>query len=162
MFSKLEKHISIPPQPEKEFASNSVVVEETILLIELNSADTIQLTKLRGIGKGYARRIIAYRQLLGGYHNPNQLLEVYGFPKDLFESISPHIWVDTLSVNKININMVDYQDLRKHPYLNEHQAKSIIYYRETIGNIKSINEIFKNKLVDSKTFDRIKNYLTVN
>lgn len=167
MYSKLEPYISIPPLPEGEAETGAneriaYVDEYEQLKIDLNSADTIELIKLRGVGRGYARRIIAYRQLLGGYHNVDQVLEVYGFPKDLFESISPNIWVDTLSVKKININLVDYQDLRKHPYINEYQAKAIVYYRETIGNINSIDEIIKNKLVDRKSYDRIKNYLTVN
>lgn len=163
MYYKLEPFIDIPPREEIN-ATNGESIAETIeqLSIELNSTDTIELTKLKGIGKGYARRIIAYRQLLGGYYSIDQLAEVYGFPKEVLESIRPNLWIDTLSVKRINVNMVDYQELKKHPYLNDFQAKSIIYYRETQGNISNIDELLKNKLVDKTTFDRLKYYIVVN
>lgn len=162
MYSKLEPYIEIPPKTEDESEKKKFAEMVKPISIELNSTDSVELTKLRGIGKGYARRIIAYRQLLGGYHDVNQLLEVYGFSKDILESIRPSIWADTLSISKININLVDYNDLKRHPYISDYQAKSIVYYRETKGNILTIKEIVDNKLVDQKTFDRIKFYITVN
>lgn len=141
---------------------NKVVQKNEILLIELNTTDTLELVKLRGIGRSYAQRIIIYRNLLGGYYSPNQLTEVYGFPKETLESILPRIYIDSLRIEKININLVDYNELRKHPYLSDYQARAIIYYRETIGTFHSTNEILDNKLVDSKTFEKLKHYITVN
>lgn len=141
---------------------NTTVIETEVLLIELNTADTLELVKLKGIGRGYARRIIIYRNVLGGYYSVNQLTEVYGFPKETFESILPSIYIDSLKIEKININLVDYNDLRKHPYLSDYQARAIIYYRETVGAFQSEKEIVNNKLVDSKTFQKIRHYITVN
>lgn len=132
------------------------------LLIEINKADTLQLVKLRGIGRSYARRIVAYRNLLGGYHSTNQLTEVYGFTQKSLEQILPNIYIDTLSIKKININLADYNDLKKHPYLSDYQAKAIVYYRETAGEFRSLNDVVDNKLLDSKTFQRVKYYITVN
>lgn len=164
-FARLKPYISIEPLPEKQAivdnASKSPAREREFVYLELNSADTLELVKIRGIGRGYARRIVAYRQLLGGYHNVNQLLEVYGFPESLLESINPHLWVDTISVKKISINLIDYHELRKHPYLNDYQARAIIYYRETKGNITNLSDLLDNKLVDERTYNRIKHYLTL-
>ncbi|MFO8021144.1 MAG: helix-hairpin-helix domain-containing protein [Perlabentimonas sp.] len=166
MFQTLEPYITFP-ENETILADNNTEKEKKEdskpepIKIELNSTDTLELTKLRGIGRGYARRIVAYRELLGGYYSTNQLEEVYGFPPDLLEKLSPQLYVDTLKISRININLTDYQNLKKHPYLTEHQARSIIYYRETIGNINKVIEIYDNKLVDKKTFNRIKYYLTL-
>jgi competence protein ComEA len=163
MFARLKPYISINPSISSSDEVMPAKMAESIkLMIDLNSADTTELIKLRGIGRGYARRIVAYRQLLGGYIDVNQLVEIYGFKADMVEPLKPNIWVDTLSVKKINVNLVNYNDLKKHPYLNDYQARAIIFYRETKGNIDSLNEILENKLLDEKTFGRLKGYLTSN
>ena len=46
-------------------------------LVELNTADTTILKKVPGIGSTFARRIIKYRELLGGFYDVSQLAEVY-------------------------------------------------------------------------------------
>ena len=48
------------------------------LMVELNSADSTTLQLLHGIGPAFARRIVRYREKLGGFSNKEQLLEVYG------------------------------------------------------------------------------------
>jgi competence ComEA-like helix-hairpin-helix protein len=167
MYTKLKPYISINPKfaqtPVNSLNAEGLIVSDVKpLLINLNSADSLELIKLKGIGRGYARRIVAYRQLLGGFIDIGQLTEIYGFNADLLESIRPNIWVDTLSVAKINVNLVNYYDLRKHPYINDYQARAIIYYRETKGNINYLSEILDNKLLDSKTYHKVKGYLTPN
>lgn len=133
----------------------------TQLVIELNSTDTLELVKLKGIGRNYARRIIAYRTLLGGYHNTGQLSEVYGLSQSTIGLILPHISVDSTKINPLNINLIDYNDLKRHPYVNEFQARSIIYYRETVGAFNSTDELLSNKLIDSVSFARLEPYVTV-
>ena len=44
---------------------------------DLNAADTTQLMQIRGIGRGYARRVVEYRQRLGGFRQEDQLAEIY-------------------------------------------------------------------------------------
>jgi DNA uptake protein ComE-like DNA-binding protein len=167
MYRKLEPFINIDNKSQvaaadsAESKSYKPFVPE-VLYLELNSVDTLQLQKLRGIGKGFARRIVAYRQLLGGFHSTNQLAEIYGFPKDLIEVINPQVWVDTIAVKKIDLNLVTYQDLRKHPYLSDYQSRAIIFYREKMGNFQTIDQVIKNKLVDKETYKKLKPYLTVN
>jgi len=166
MFSRLLPYISIQPIPDSLQLAVSKSVEDVKvqepLLIELNSADTLELVKIKGIGKSYARRIVAYRNLLGGFVNKQQLLEVWGLNQELFNSVEQNISVDSNLVQTINLNLVEYDDLRKHPYLSDYQAKSIVYFREKQGSFSSADEIVKNKLVDKVTFEKIKNYLTVN
>lgn len=165
MFSRLLPYISIQPifdslQLAVSKSVEDVKVQEP-LLIELNSTDTLELVKIKGIGKSYARRIVAYRNLLGGFVNKQQLLEVWGLNQELFNSVEQNITVDSNLVQTINLNLVEYDDLRKHPYLSDYQAKSIIYFREKQGSFSSVDEIVKNKLVDKVTFEKINNYLTI-
>ena len=48
------------------------------LFLNLNQADSLALIEIKGIGPVFAKRIIEYRELLGGYYDKHQLLEVYG------------------------------------------------------------------------------------
>lgn len=70
------------------------------LSIELNSADTTELKKLRGIGSVLSKRIVKYRKMVGGFKTTEQLKSVYGLSEETFQAILPHIWVDTTVTQK--------------------------------------------------------------
>ena len=46
--------------------------------IDINTADSTAWVALNGIGPGFAKRIITYREKLGGFYQVDQLKEVYG------------------------------------------------------------------------------------
>ena len=123
-------------------ASRFVTTRTVVPNFEQTPSGTLELRKIKGIGKILARRIIAYRELLGGYTNIKQLNEVYGIKPDLVKDISAQITIDTTRIRLINLNLITFEDLKKHPYLNEFQAKAIIYYRGKMKNIKNVaNEL---------------------
>ncbi len=65
------------------------------LRIELNSADTTELKKLRGIGSKLSQRIVKYRNKIGGYHSVEELKAIYGLQEETYQQIAPHLWIDT-------------------------------------------------------------------
>lgn len=65
------------------------------LTIELNSADTTTLKKLRGIGSKLSQRIVKYRDKIGGFSNKEDLRKIYGLSEETYLQIVPHVWVDT-------------------------------------------------------------------
>ncbi|HCT30968.1 MAG TPA: hypothetical protein DIW31_09605 [Bacteroidales bacterium] len=131
------------------------------IIIEINSSDTLELLKIKGIGKIFARRIIAYRNLLGGFVSVAQLSDIYGMKPELLKEISKSIVVDSSLIKTININLVSFEDIKKHPYLTEYQAKAIIYYRSKVGVIKNIKELVENKLLPYDKYIRLKSYLVI-
>ncbi|HDP76178.1 MAG TPA: helix-hairpin-helix domain-containing protein [Bacteroidales bacterium] len=135
------------------------VVGSKPIYVELNSADTLSLLKLKGIGSAYAKRIVGYRNLLGGFYSVEQLGEVYGFTPQLVDQLRQNIFIDTTRIRKINLNLIKYEDLRTHPYVNDYQAKAIIYYRSQKGNIKTLDELWQNKLLPRERFEKLKHYL---
>jgi DNA uptake protein ComE-like DNA-binding protein len=162
-FRTLEPFIRIAPRDlivDSARLVSAPKVREKVYL-NLNTVDTLQITRVKGIGRGFARRIVDYRQRLGGFYSVNQLLDIYGFSPELLEQVKQELWVDTLSVQTKNINMADYYELRNHPYLTDYQARAIIYYRETMGNFIRLEDMVKHKLVDTTTFRKVKPYLTV-
>ena len=149
--------LELQPKSKKD---SLPTVDTTPLIIELNSADTLELVKIKGIGKVFARRIVAYRNLLGGYVNIRQLNEVYGIRPELVTSISSQIIIDSTKIKLININRITYEDLKKHPYISEYHAKAIIYYRGKVGNIKSKYELLENKVLTKEKYGNIRSYIT--
>lgn len=85
---------------------------------------------LHGIGPAYARRIVRYRERLGGFVDERQLLEVYGFTPELLDHIAPYIRVDTGAIVRMPVNSIPLKQLIKHPYIEYYQARDIIALRE--------------------------------
>jgi DNA uptake protein ComE-like DNA-binding protein len=134
---------------------------DTFRPLPLNISDSAALTGIYGIGPVLSARIIKYRYLLGGYVSKEQLLEVYGMTDENFEHICNAIYIDTATITPININTADFVRLRRHPYLNDYQARAIIAYREINGKFNKTNEIEKNSLLPQDVYLKLKPYLTV-
>ncbi|MDD4226468.1 MAG: helix-hairpin-helix domain-containing protein [Mariniphaga sp.] len=128
--------------------------------VELNQADSLQLTGLRGIGPVFAVRIMKYRHLLGGFYSCRQLLEVYGFPEDTYFSLREQIQVDTTRVRKIRLNFADFAELIRHPYLEEASVRKILRHRSENGAFTSTHQLLEYGLLDSADFRRAAPYFT--
>ena len=74
-------------------------------LLDINSCDSASLVRLPGIGPVLSARIIKYRHLLGGFVTKDQLKEVYGLPEETYELIRERLFVDTLAITRIDINI---------------------------------------------------------
>lgn len=82
--------------------------------IDLNTADTTLLKRVPGIGSSFARRIVKYRELLGGYYVVEQLQEVYGMDRERYDAIYPYFTVGTaVRPLTLTIDSISY-----HPYLS--------------------------------------------
>jgi DNA uptake protein ComE-like DNA-binding protein len=145
------------PQYQKTFSSPKRKAEAGI--IELNSADTAALKSLKGIGSVFAKRIIKFRDVLGGFVRKEQLLEVYGFDEEKFKAISPEVEVDLSKVKRININTASVEDLRKHPYMDKSAAVRIFRQRVNQGDYSEVKDILKYSLVDEPLFSKLAPYL---
>jgi DNA uptake protein ComE-like DNA-binding protein len=104
-------------------------------LVELNTADTTILKKVPGIGSVYAKRIVGYRNLLGGYYSVMQLSEVYGVDEERYNALASWFTADTSQIIKLPVNELSQDSLRRHPYINYNQAKIITQLRRQKGKI---------------------------
>lgn len=92
-------------------------------IIELNVADTAMLKKVPGIGSAFARRIVKYRNLLGGFCCIEQLGEVYGIDEERYEAMKSWFTVDSTVICKLKVNQISKDSLIRHPYLSYKQAR---------------------------------------
>jgi comEA protein len=65
------------------------------------------------------------------------------------------------SSNKININTASAKELQELPRIGPSVAQRIIEFRKEHGKFKRIEEIMKVRGIGEKTFERIKNLITV-
>lgn len=128
-------------------------------IVELNSADSIALLSLPGSGPWTAHRIIRYRQLLGGYIKPEQLLEVRGIDSLKLEAMKHWLVIDHSNIQLLRINYMEFRDLIRHPYLSFDQVKSLINHRDRKGFIRNSNEMLNLQHFSHADLERLQAYL---
>ena len=128
-------------------------------VIEINSADSAKLTRIRGIGPAFAMRIISYRDRLGGFLNKEQLKEVYGIDTLKYAEIKNGVSIDPSHIKKIKINEVDFEGLRKFPYFTNKQTNAVIQYRNQHGNYQSVNDMRNIAILDEGILRKIEPYI---
>ena len=106
--------------------------------IVLNTADTAQLRKVPGIGHYFARKIVEYRERLGGYVSVQQLLEIEDFPDT---AVNYFIIPDDTQLRKLNLNRLSLNELKRHPYISFYQARAIVDYRRLHGPLESLQQL---------------------
>jgi len=158
-FVQVESAIQIERKPELEMLSKSFETSAPVV-VELNSADSLDLVKLRGIGPVFASRILKYRDLLGGFYSPYQLLEVYGFPEETFHTLSQHLMADSLKVEKLRLNFAGYTELIRHPYFERDHVQAILNFRNENGPFSSNFQLVSEGLLDSAKYAVLKPYLS--
>lgn len=129
------------------------------LTIEINRADSFEFQQLPGIGPAFSSRIVRYRERLGGFHHPAQLLQVYGMDSARFEGFVGYLEVDTSLIRRIPINRADYQELRQHPSIGHKLAGLIVRYREHHGPFRTIDDLKRIQVLDEDFLRSIAPYL---
>lgn len=129
-------------------------------VIELNTADSARLTALRGIGPVFAKRIIGYRNRLGGFYSKEQLKEVFGLDSEKYAALQVQVSVDASRIKKIKINQADFAALSHFPYLSFKQMNAIIQFREQHGNYESLRDMSNIAILNNEILRKIEPYLT--
>ncbi|RYY07830.1 MAG: hypothetical protein EOP43_02070 [Sphingobacteriaceae bacterium] len=161
-YARLSPYITIP---ERGFNSNfpdkvSSVHPKTAVTVEINEADSAQLTTIKGIGPAFANRILKYRNRLGGFYRKTQLMEVYGLDSIKYEEIAKQVVINTAEIVKININTCDFDALKRNPYLSYKQMNAILQYRKQHGNFKSIDELKNIAILSEEIIRKLEPYLS--
>lgn len=125
--------------------------------MDINSADSAQLVSLRGIGPYYARKIIAYRDALGGYYCKEQLMEIKGIDEEKFSGFEESIIVDTTKIIHFTLDTISEEALTAHPYIGKIAARAIVRLRGL--GIVNDSILMKESILDETQTERVKNYV---
>ncbi|MBR9773842.1 MAG: helix-hairpin-helix domain-containing protein [Cytophagales bacterium] len=163
--SQDEKSKQSKGSKEKESAkisSSKLIKPSKPVFNQLSFADVsaIELQMVQGVGPVLSARISEYRDNLGGFHKPEQLLEVYGVDAALAEKIYATFTFEPEITSKININQADFKQLIKHPYIDYGATKVILAYRNQHGAFGSAEDLLKIKIFNQPWVDRVSPYLS--
>ena len=168
-YERVKEYISIETYKADTIKSDTVVNVKTYPasfngyenreLLRLNTADSIDLISLPGIGPYYARKIIQYRERLGGFATKDQLLEIYGIDKERFDLFAERIDVDTNDVTKVDLKVATFEQLSGNPYIGGYVARAIIRYREKSGiELTNLANLVMNNIIKKELYKILKYY----
>lgn len=143
--SRLKSNFNIPyskrsyiaPTEESDIIAKKI---ETSKIIDINTVSKEALIEIKGIGPYYANKLISYRNLLGGFHSSEQILETFGIPDSVKQSLLQFLVFEG-DIKKIEINNLNLEELAKHPYISYKEAKRIVNYRNQHGEIADTEEL---------------------
>ncbi len=130
-------------------------------LVELNTADSVALTMLRGIGPSFAMRILRYRNSLGGFFDSKQVMEVKGMDPERYELFRDQIALDTSAIEKMDLNSTAFKEMLRHPYFEYYLVKSIFRMKDEIGSFDSVAQLRDLDVMYEELFEKIRPYLEV-
>jgi competence ComEA-like helix-hairpin-helix protein len=165
-YSKLEPYIIIENKnsaanlnSNKSESNVTASANKNQTKVELNTADSLALLDINGIGPAFAKRILKYRSLLGGFVSVEQLKEVYGFTDEMFEKIKPNVTANAELIKKINLNKDDFRTVNKHPYLSYELTKTLFDWgRKTVITATNLKDIIN---VD-QAYNKLMPYISFN
>jgi competence protein ComEA len=160
--SKNDPVMVFPPPPPASPHSADVEEAPTIEhLLELNSADTLELVKIRGVGAYSARAIVKYRERLGGFVSYEQLNDIRALREEVKEVLRTKTTLDNRLVRKICIDTCGVETLSQLPYFKSKQVRIILNYREAHGGFTDVSQIKECIVVSDSLFLRVEPYLII-
>ena len=161
-YVSIKNNKKVFPSKESEFSyQKSYPTKYVIQPVDINIADTSSYIALPGIGSKLSKRIIAFRQKLGGFYSIEQVGETYFLPDSTFQKIKKYLVIKDSLIKKININQASVDEMKAHPYINYNIANAIYQYREQHGDYKSVPEIKKIMTVTDDFYDKTAPYLSI-
>ncbi len=141
-------------------------VERNRYVCNLNTADSAALVELYGIGGHFARKILEYRERLGGsFVDKRQLMEIDGFGRERYERIEGYVIVDGRDVKGFSLLGADRRAMERHPYIGPYAARGILTYIRIRGKeafadeLQLLEELVKEHVVTENNALRLREYL---
>lgn len=126
---------------------------------DINSSDTSAWRSLPGIGSYRAKRIVRFREALGGFYSLDQIATTRGLPDSTFQAIRSFLKVSQI-FRPIAINSASYEELKKHPYISRNLANSIVRNREKAGRFNGPEDMRRLRLIKEEELPRLLPYFS--
>ena len=113
--------------------------------IDLNSATEEEFQQVSGVGPALSKRIVAYREKMGGFIEDGQVFEVFGLQEEVANRLLNLFTVKNPKViQKMSLNTASASDLSTIPGISFDLAKKIWEYRvlrEKVHNFEELDKI---------------------
>ena len=162
-----QTHARQAPAPQPAPASKyGTRLPKEKYVCNLNTADSAALVQLYGIGGYYARKILQYRERLGGsFVDTRQLLEIEGFTQERFEKIKGNVVVLAEDVKGFSLLKASREELERHPYIGPYAARGVETYLRLKGkgnftsDMQLLEALVKERVISAQNADKLKEYL---
>lgn len=128
------------------------------IMVSINTATAQDFQQVKGIGNILSKRIVKFRDKLGGFHSIDQIREVYGI-EDSIITQQKHLFQISEEPALISINAVTADELAQHPYISANAARIIVNYRKQHGSFTQINDLSNIRILDEKFINKVEPYL---
>ena len=167
-----------------QFFSKPIAANETVadtlnlskdfqIKYDLRTCTKEELQQIPRIGPSRAQTIIEYREQIG-FNSLKDIKQIKGIGDATFEIIKPYLIEfgeeeipksvkksTSMNQNKININIANIEELTQLPGIGPAKAKKIVQKREELDGFKSIEQITEVKGIGEKSFEKLKNNITI-
>jgi len=149
------------------FLSASLFAQEAPGRVDINLAGIKDLTKVKGIGKKLAQRILDGRDKVGKFTSMHELKNIKGIGKATFEKLVCAFYVVEegqleckLNVpvpgsSKVNLNAAPLKELTTLPGVGKKKAQKIIDYRKEKGWFKTPYDLQNIKGIGKKSVENL-------
>ena len=157
-----------PLANKSQFKSNpnntgrSTNLRETLQINDINSVTTEELKMINGIGEVLSKRIVKFRNRLGGFLIEEQLYDVYGLEPFVAKKVLEKYKVlKKPIIESINVNTASVDAINSIVYIEYAVARAIVSYREVNGPFTSIDELEHIEGFPTEKINRIALYLSL-
>lgn len=140
--------------------SDTARPEKSPTRINVNTADSLALLRVKGIGPFTAGQILKRRRIWGGLHSLSQLIGVYPIDSSRFAKLRTQLFCRG-PFRRYDLNKVPYDTLIRWPALQHRQVEAILSFRQRIRPYRSVRELLNIALIDTVLFRKIAPYLYV-
>jgi len=130
--------------------------------INVNTANSEELESIHGIGAYYAKKIMDYRDDLGGFLSINQFEEIGDLRDESITALIENVIIDTDRINKIEINSIPKNELKTHPYFKDWAVVTSIIKKRDREKISSLLFLKEEGLVNEKQLMNMQMYVDFN
>jgi competence protein ComEA len=172
VFSIKDLNVSVMNTEERAAYDQQTEVLRTGL-IDVNTANAMELQLLKGIGTTKADAIVKYRETNGSFSKKEDIMSVPGIGPATYEKIKDRLQITEKSMDeskqeqhhseeeRININRASRLQLEKLPGIGPVKARNIVEYRELNGDFNDLPDLILVKGIGEKTFEQIKPMITI-
>ncbi|AWV99126.1 ComEA family DNA-binding protein [Arcticibacterium luteifluviistationis] len=169
VYKRIERYIDLPSQEEeRNYTTYERIYEDTTSIkidyrarivnpFDVNLASFEDLKQIRGIGEVFAKRIIKYRDGLGGFYKIEQVKDTYGLADSTYQELAKYAYLKE-PPKKVKINKIEAKDWKTYD-LKSYQKKAIIAYRKQHGDFKKIEDLEPIKVLNPELIKKISPYL---
>ncbi|MBI3014880.1 MAG: helix-hairpin-helix domain-containing protein [Candidatus Tectomicrobia bacterium] len=131
--------------------------------LNINQASEMDFLRLPGVGEVTARRIVSYRQRVGGFKSIFELRQVKGVSSSLIQRISPYLTLagDSTLKRLVDLNQAPVTTLSTLPNISPKKARTIASWRKVNGGFHRVEDLLLVGVLSPSEFEELRDWVLV-